>query len=139
MPACRPSTENVPGSTSRSMRSRAVSLSAACCLAMRSSPPPRRAGARRSARAAPRGGSSEVGALVSVMRSRKSYFSLRDPSSAGAPTPAPGSVAVVAAGPALLDLLARRVEHVPLGAEGVDALALGAAGLVLVEHERVQR
>ena len=43
-----PSSVNVPSSISSASRSRAVSLSAACCLAIFSSPPPSRACARRS-------------------------------------------------------------------------------------------
>src|SRR5689334_16919135 len=45
----------------------------------------------------------------------------------------------VARAAALLDLLAGHADDVPLGAEGLDALALRAAGLAAVEHERVQR
>src|SRR4051794_9096664 len=120
--AWMPSSVNVPPSISSASRSRAVSLSAACCLAMRSSPPPRRAAARRSIRSSTSGRSRDVGAFVSVMGSRKSYFPLRDPSRAF-----------------LLDLLAVGPNHVPLGAERVDALALDAAGLVLVGDEQVER
>ena len=59
---------NVPGSTSRSMRSRAVSLSAACCLAIFSSPPPSLALARRSWRSSTSGRRIEGGASVLTVR-----------------------------------------------------------------------
>ena len=55
MPAWMPSSVNVPSSSSRSSRSRAVSFSCACWRAIRSSPPPSLALARRSCRSSTRG------------------------------------------------------------------------------------
>src|SRR5690349_7102181 len=59
-----PSSTNVPSSTSRSIRSRAVSFSRSCCLAIFSSPPPSLATRRRSCRSSTSGRSSDVGASV---------------------------------------------------------------------------
>src|SRR6266849_897579 len=61
-----PSSTNVPSSISRSIRSRAVSLPASCCLAVFSSPPPSLMAARRSARSSTSGRRIDCGWVSGV-------------------------------------------------------------------------
>src|SRR3954462_11237030 len=61
-----PSSLNVPGSISRSSRSRAVSLSCACWRAILSSPPPSCALARRSCSSSTSGRRIDWGLVVSL-------------------------------------------------------------------------
>jgi hypothetical protein len=66
MPAWMPISVNVPASMSRSIRSRAVSLPAACWRSIFACPPPSRSAARRSRRSSASGRSIEAG-VVSVL------------------------------------------------------------------------
>src|SRR3954452_16236291 len=72
--AWMPNSQNVPSSISRSIRSRAVNLSAACCLAIFSSPPPSFAFSRRSARSSTSGRSRLAGFSVVDMRLLEQRF-----------------------------------------------------------------
>src|SRR3954449_3585217 len=69
-----PNSQNVPGSISRSSRSRAVSLSWSCCLAIFSSPPPTMARSRRSARSSTSGRSRLAGCSVVDIRLLEDWF-----------------------------------------------------------------
>src|SRR6476659_2628353 len=81
-PPWMPISTKVPSSTSRSIRSRAVSLPRSCCLAIFSSPPPSFAFARRSCSCAVRSASGAVpgsrfGDFSSVAISVSASFPLR--------------------------------------------------------------
>src|SRR5437764_6743813 len=72
-----PSSTNVPSSISRSRRSRAVSLSRACCAAILSGPPPCLIFSRRARRSSASGRNRLVeGASVAIAASETSYFLL---------------------------------------------------------------